>query len=546
MTILDTFTILFKSNADDLKKGAKEAEKAVKELEDRTKGAGEQAEKLGSNFVKIVESGAAALGASLSLGAIKTGVLNAADFNRQLSIMAGNTGKNAQELKALSFAFKQLGGDAQDALGLFSTVSGVAISNNQPIPSLDAFIRRVREGVKMYRGNRSAELAYLEANGFNTPAQQRIGLMSDEEYEKVSKQSHERAELTKREAEVADEYAQSWSKVQDQFDALYTIVGSDVLPVVKALNETIAGFLDHLKSNKAEMYGFFAAMAVGATAASKAVASLALSAARAGLAGTAGTAGAGAAAAGVLGTLWKGAKAAASRFALYEFITEGYPAIAKYSFEGGRWLGDKLTGKPSRAASFAQSKSAMDFWTSQGYSREQAAVIVANETAESGGNASTHHMDSNGRMSYGLFQWNTPSRIQRILKNTGIDVRTASAEDQRKAAAWELEHTGIAAKLKRAGSIAEASDVFVHDFENPANWQSQSLKRAQTAMGIASSFPLNSAASTTNSATANVKIDQVVVHTQATDAHGVAQGITKELGWQMNMALSLLDNSWAR
>lgn len=550
MSVLDTFYLIFKTDASGASNDVKALDRQIAELaakqdkrneaenkqlkelrkqrQEMTRDLNDQrkaVEETGGAYVKMIESAASAVGAAVSFGAIKTGVLNAADFNRQLSIMAGNTGRNAQELKAFSFAFKQLGGDAQDAIGLFSTLSGASQETGLPMPSLEKYIRRVREDVKKLSGSPQSQLAYLSQSGFTTPAQQRLALMSDEEYEKLRKQSNDRTELTKREAEVADEYAQSWSKVQDQMDGLFTIIGSDVLPVVKALNDSISGFLGHLKSNKAEMYGFFATMAAGATLAAGAVAKLV--AAR-GLVGAAGAVIGG-------GALAVGAGAAAGSIYFHKEIAD--------------WIDGLLHGKEDAATRSrfkgGAPKGAMAFWMSQGYDRESAAVMAAQEHAESSGRPGARNVNNRGGLQYGLYQW-SENRRRLIRDGLGIDVASASAEDQRKAAAWEMQNMGIADRLKSARGIDAKSFIATSEFENPGNNAFESARRAQMAMGIASSFPLNAAGSTTNSATANVKIDRIDVHTQATDAHGVAQGITKELGWQMNMALSLLDNSWAR
>lgn len=525
MTVLDTFYLIFKSNADDLKKGAKDAEKSVKELEERTKGAGEHAEKLGKNFVKLVESGASALGAAFSLGAIKTGVLNAADFNRQLSIQSQLMDVNTREMKAYAYAVEQAGGTVGGFQSAMQAAFGAATSAGLPMPGVETLMRRYHAAIRGM--SPSGKANYLSQLGVTDPGMMRLLGSSDEEFERRISEGKEHAEVTREQAEAADEFGRAWSKAGQSMDQLFSIVSADVLPPVAKLVDGFSEFTAKIKENKVEVYGF-----LGGMIALSATLSAVLARAAFGMAGLGGAAaGAGLVAAG--GAVAIGAGAAAGSIYWHKEIAD--------------WIDGKLHGKDdarlrSRWNRGGDHKDAMGFWMSQGYSREQAAVIVANEQAESGGNP---RAVGDGGTSFGLFQWHDRSRRDRILKDTGIDVKTASADDQRRAAAWELEHTGIAARLKASGSISEASDIFVRDFENPANWRGQSLKRARMALDIASSSPYNSAPASAGNSTSSVKIDQINVQTQATDAAGISAAIGQELGNHLRTAMSNIDDGVA-
>ena len=95
-------------------------------------------------------------------------------------------------------------------------------------------------------------------------------------------------------------------------------------------------------------------------------------------------------------------------------------------------------------SSKSNAKDAMDFYMSQGYTRAQAAGIVANEQRESGGDPAAR---GDGGRASGLYQWH-PDRVKAIKDATGIDVTTASAEDQRRAAIWEMKQSGFDSKLR--------------------------------------------------------------------------------------------------
>lgn len=98
---------------------------------------------------------------------------------------------------------------------------------------------------------------------------------------------------------------------------------------------------------------------------------------------------------------------------------------------------------------------------------EQASGIVGNLFGESELNPNA--VGDNGQ-AFGIAQWHMP-RVQQILNATGIDVRTASLEDQYKAITWELQNTekNSYKSLLGTGTIADATRSFMNMFERPAN-----------------------------------------------------------------------------
>lgn len=188
---------------------------------------------------------------------------------------------------------------------------------------------------------------------------------------------------------------------------------------------------------------------------------------------------------------------------------------------------------------------AMSFWMSQGYSREQAAGIVANEIAESGGKPGAR---GDGGKAHGLYQWH-PDRRRRILEATGIDVSTASAMDQRRAAAWEMKNEPIFndQTFRSISSPDEAAAYFSMKFERPADVAGEAFRRGQSALDIAANTPLSTMGEggSNVSRNTNVKVDKVEVNTQATDAQGIAQYVGSELERILGFAFGNLDDGEA-
>lgn len=125
---------------------------------------------------------------------------------------------------------------------------------------------------------------------------------------------------------------------------------------------------------------------------------------------------------------------------------------------------------------------AISFWTKKGYTPQQAAAIEANIFHESGGRADAR---GDGGRAHGLFQHH-PDRRARILAATGIDMSTANAMDQRRAAAWEMKNEAVFrdAVFRRINNPAEAAAYFTAKFERPADISGESAKRGATANKI--------------------------------------------------------------
>ena len=82
---------------------------------------------------------------------------------------------------------------------------------------------------------------------------------------------------------------------------------------------------------------------------------------------------------------------------------------------------------------------------------------------------------------YGAIQWTTPSRKAGLYDRTVAVGKSIADEDaQLDYIIYELEnkYQSVMTVLKTTGSVKEASDKVLKDFESPANWQSLSATRA--------------------------------------------------------------------
>ena len=137
----------------------------------------------------------------------------------------------------------------------------------------------------------------------------------------------------------------------------------------------------------------------------------------------------------------------------------------------------------STVTATGNAKTAMDYFTQQGWSKEQAAGLVANLQAESGQNLNISAVGDAGK-AYGIAQWHG-DRQKHFQKAMGRPIKGSSLEDQLKFVQWELTNTEKRAgtRLKAAESAAEAAAIIDQFYERSSGIHRQ--KRIASANELA-------------------------------------------------------------
>lgn len=199
-----------------------------------------------------------------------------------------------------------------------------------------------------------------------------------------------------------------------------------------------------------------------------------------------------------------------------------------------------------------KSKGAVDavkFFESKGYTREQAAGIVANLMAES--NLNPKAVGDSGQ-AVGIGQWH-PVRQADFKKAFGTDLKDATLEQQLAFVDWELRNTERTAmeKLRAAKTPQQAGDAVSRYYERPRDKEGEAQKRAAAAgalYGAAHMASIEASAGSASAAAAQasplaaqagakplplntennheVNINgPVTINTQATDGQGIARDL---------------------
>lgn len=529
---LEQFFIQYLTNAKQAARDTRDFNKANDELTDGTKKLTEEERKrnreleqqaaLMTDLVAKVTTAAAAW---VGLRAVQGGIVKATDFNNTLYLQNRLLGQSSQEVAALGAMMQKFGGDAG---GFNSWLSQTTMEFNAlgrqlpPVAEMFSKINQQLQGLTQAEKN-----FHLQRLGITDPAMVLMLSQTTEEFQKQYAAKVKLNEVSAESTRVANEWTAAWGGVKDAMNSVFTQIQTQILPV---LTPMASGIADLIANNK----GWAEAIVFVGTALTTLAGFLVTKGLITAMLALGGA---------VMSISWPFlalAAAIAAVVAGYQLLAGTDKNVANPNFSGGGGSSGG-SGKISKS-NFGSAKSAMDFWKSQGYTHEQAAGWAANMIAESNGNPNAR---GDGGKAVGLFQWH-PDRQRKILEGTGIDVRTASFEDQLRAAAWEAEQRGDAARVRQQKSADAAASTISRYYERPANGDYQAIMRGKAALDIANNSSLSSGGSVVNggSRTVNMNVGGINVN-EAASPQATGQEINNVLQKQFSDTIGSLDDGMA-
>lgn len=479
--LFDIFEILFKSNAKQTRKEISdvgdETDKTQKKINDTDKAT----QQLSNTLLKV---GLQGLAAFTTFEGIKAGIQDAVNFNAALEKTHQLTGANADQLAAWDATFSQFGSSSGEFLSWFSSMSQIVQKTNGDVNNIIPNLRKLNAEIYALPEKDAHQLFQIRAEQNNLPQDFYLALrQSPQDFEKVLEKMQDMQNVTKETTREGLELESAWKALGKETQSAFTAVmpvASGFLNILQAIVKTIRSIADIITIP-------FHPMAS-------------------------------------LKDLAKIGKESSSQF------KEEQAQKKKEADEFFEALGLKKKTSPASVAvpdASNNKEQSRAFWLSQGYTPAQVSGLLATEQAESGFDPGAVGDSGQAR---GSFQHHADRRAA-ILAGTGIDVASAGHADQLRAAAWELEKRGDAARLRATQTPEEAAGVLTKYFERPADITGQSYSRGIIAgkelMNFADQSPINSLPSGANSS--NVTIGNVIVNTQATDANGIATDIKKSL-----------------
>ena len=440
---------------------------------------------------------------ALQLGAVFAGKLAidkvVGDFKKagtELNNFNKLTGLSTQNVQSLGQALKAQGGSASDAFSAMKKIQDLMAS---PITGGSGWCGDVAKlglnpDVMIGAQNTADALAgiageFEHMSALNQRlAGQALGLDDStvrllmRGRDEVEKQLDSRGKLAVMTQKQIDDSARL-TKATSELDQVFTDIGNTIAgELTPALADMAEDFVAFYRANKelvdSGLKEFFGGVADNIQLVAVAMALLGGGAALKGLAALRAIVGLGGVAA---GTSAAGAATGAAGVSL--LARAGVPLTALlYSSSLNSGEDTELLNNRMKKGGGDAVGAVVDYFTSKGWSREQAEGIAANIEAESGFKANAK---GDGGQAYGLAQWH-PDRQAEFARQYGKDIRNSTGAEQLEFINHELtrgNEKSAGNKLRTATSSYDAASIVSREYERPADAAGEASRRGASAAG---------------------------------------------------------------
>ena len=543
MTILDTFYLLFKSDAGNVKTDMAAMEKQIDALREKGKKRSEQENKDLKELIarqkeltdsvkdsqketdKFVNSIADATAALVGFAAVRSGITKSSSFNSDLKVQSELLQQSARDLKVYGAAAEAAGGSKEGMLATISAWYNGAIAAGITNPGkFSDWTANLQKRLAL-APDVGAKNQIIDSLGLPIDPGFRRELLNPEEFRKQIASAEANVGANDKDFDTARETQSHLSHIGQTLDNIWTKISTWAGPTVSGIVQSPVGRIAE------DLVGLKLLSYVGKKL----------------LGGGAATA------AGEVGTA--GAIGLAATIASYLAVVGVGVAIPHYAPQGGRWLGrqiNKLRGvgdengiPPWDPAYNGGSSSPAGNLTRGGGSSSPAGNLTRGLRNNNPGNLSSWqgagsdggfavfatpaagiHAASSNLEAYGKRGWNT---LESIAAHWA-----PSSENDTGAYIRALEKStgfGRGDKLDLSDpAVREKVIKGIIQQENGSNPFSDSelmnsISAGKSSLSAATSY--GSPATTNKSVT--IKIDKIEVQTKATDAAGIAQGVGEHL-----------------
>ncbi len=256
MSILETFYILFKSDATDVQKGADQAKKSTNNLNDSLAATGDISKKVGSSFVSMGESLAGLVTGFLTVGTVLESIKSAftQTFNTQQS--ASLMGVNIQQLDAWGNAVKRNGGSAE---AFSSSVKNLATAANIENQSALYLLPKLADVFSKVSNKRAMSFGTSIGLDENTILFLQKG---SKEVEKLVRAQYALGTITDKDGKIAKEFNQSWQDATHSFRTASITLEEDFLPTLGKIMIEFGKFAQYIAKNSDYIKGALLGVAV--------------------------------------------------------------------------------------------------------------------------------------------------------------------------------------------------------------------------------------------------------------------------------------------
>ncbi|MCD1124807.1 hypothetical protein LPW36_01950 [Jinshanibacter sp. LJY008] len=283
--ILETFLLLFESDADDVRRGTDEANNSAEQLDETLQQIDEDTKKINASTDTMIKMALGALGAFLSVGAALSSINASAELADGLGKAADAIGENVEDLHAWAETVARSGGTVEGFIGTLKNfnTSVVALATTGK-GQLEPFFKQLGISAKDSNGKIKGTLQLLPelADKFakmdsakSAGLGQKLGLdpgtiallqSGRRATEDAIRRQKEFGVVTKEQAEIAGKYNDTVDDTKQIMQSLSMSFATSVLPALTKGFEWLQIGLLWVKDNQRFIITFFSAIAAVVTA----------------------------------------------------------------------------------------------------------------------------------------------------------------------------------------------------------------------------------------------------------------------------------------
>lgn len=582
MSVLDTFLILFESDASDVKKGTDEANKSAETLDKTLDKIGITTDGITSSFSGLATVALGSMAAFMSLGGIISGTIEKAEEIDALARSAQSLNMPVEDLDAWGKAAERAGGDAdgmRDSLTDLAEKIGEASSDAKSgaaksfqelgiaLKNSDGSTKNAAQGMldladSVSTLSREQAIFRIKELGVTDNRTVDLILKGRGAIEDMIKTQKAFGVVTRQDAETAQKFKMELDSTKSMFNSLATQAGVSIMPLLTDFLKIVGKTVQFLNQHKDSIKTFFI---VGGTAIAAYYTPAMLAAAKATLLAT-----------------WPiiAIAAAVAAFALIldDFnnylngnasvigeLSQEYPVLAE-ALKGvgaafkiiwdlctivAKFLWDCFTNPDQAIDNMTKSLSELWNWFVKffGIDKLTQKFVAGFESMKQ---SVIGIWDS--VVSYITNAWNKvtgilPDSVKSMLGIGTDDATDASAREQKKNT---RRHDGVSTNASPDDDSGGKQSVVSMGLANSDEIK-QLQRKAQNEIAAASSSPI--ASQTSNSVVNQTQnqpqqvtknnqftVESIQVNTQATDAEGIAAGIGDGLSGYFNQAVNEFDD----
>lgn len=281
MSVLDTFYILFKSDAEDVEKGTKKAKGAVDDLESGISGADKTSISLGKKFNSLATKAVAAFAAVYSVTQLISSARGIAEQSSELGVLSDVLGESASELVNWGRAVQNMGGDSKafqgSMRGLSSSLNDALV--NGPNAATDA-LAKMGVGTRDAHGNMKTVLQILpdlarEMSGLTRESALARGkslgldtgtilllMQGEDAVRRLVSRQREMNQVSDDEVDALRLLNARWNEFKNLMSDSGTEILTALLPALEKVGEGVRMFVDFLSEHQTEVLAFFKGVGV--------------------------------------------------------------------------------------------------------------------------------------------------------------------------------------------------------------------------------------------------------------------------------------------